>query len=105
VSQHLHQTARRGQTVALTTALGTFTLPPVEPEHLVLISGGGGITPVMSMLRTRCALGWQKPVTFLHYALTEADMLYREELDQLARTAPHVRLVRVFTDRPGTGDL
>jgi stearoyl-CoA 9-desaturase NADPH oxidoreductase len=32
-------------------------------------------------------------------------MLYREELDQLARTAPQVRLVRVFTDRPGTGDL
>ncbi len=59
----------------------------------------------MSMLRTRCALGWTKPVTFLHYALTEEDMLYREELEQIARTAPNVRLVRVFTDRPGTGDL
>jgi stearoyl-CoA 9-desaturase NADPH oxidoreductase len=77
VSQHLVQTASRGQTVALTTALGDFTLPAVEPEHLLLISGGSGITPVMSMLRTRCTLGWTKPVTFLHYALTEADMLYR----------------------------
>jgi stearoyl-CoA 9-desaturase NADPH oxidoreductase len=105
VSQHLQQTARRGQTVALTTALGTFTLPAAEPEHLLLISGGSGITPVMSMVRTRCALGWEKPVTFLHYALTEADMLYREELEQIARTAPNVRLVRSFTDRPGTGDL
>ncbi len=59
----------------------------------------------MSMLRTRCALGWTKPVTFLHYALTEPDMLYRDELAEIARTAPNVRLVRVFTDRPGTGDL
>ena len=50
-------------------------------------------------------LGWTKPVTFLHYALTEQDMLYRDELEQIARTAPNVRLVRVFTDRPGTGDL
>jgi ferredoxin-NADP reductase len=105
VSQHLQRTARRGQTVALTTALGTFTLPSAEPEHLLLISGGSGITPVMSMLRTRCALGWEKPVTFLHYALTETDMLYRDELEEIARTAPNVRLVRVFTDRPGTGDL
>jgi ferredoxin-NADP reductase len=59
----------------------------------------------MSMLRTRHALGWSKPVTFLHYALTSADMLYRQELEELARTAPGLRLVKVFTDEPGTGDL
>jgi ferredoxin-NADP reductase len=105
VSQHLRRTAHRGQTVALTTALGSFTLPSSEPEHLLLVSGGSGITPVMSMLRTRCGLGWEKPVTFLHYALTADDMLYREELERIARTARNVRLVRVFTDRPGTGDL
>jgi len=105
VSQHLRRLAAKGQTVALTTAQGAFTLPEAEPEHLLLISGGSGITPVMSMLRTRCALGWQKPVTFVHYSLTQADMLYREELEDLARTAPGVRLVRIFTEEPGTGDL
>jgi ferredoxin-NADP reductase len=57
------------------------------------------------MLRTRCALGWTKPVTFLHYALSGADMLYRQQLEELARTATGLRLVRVFTDEPGTGDL
>jgi ferredoxin-NADP reductase len=105
VSQHLRRAARKGQTVSLTTAQGTFRLPAAEPDHLLLISGGSGITPVMSMLRTRCALGWEKPVTFLHYALTESDMLYRDELEELARTAPHIRLVRVFTAEPGRGDL
>jgi ferredoxin-NADP reductase len=105
VSQHLRHTARKGQTVGLTTAQGTFTLPRMEPEHLLFISGGSGITPVMSMLRTRCALGWERPVTFLHYALTEADMLYRDDLSELARMYPGVRVVRVFTDEPGTGDL
>jgi ferredoxin-NADP reductase len=105
VSQHLRHFARKGQTVGLTTAQGSFTLPPSEPDHLLLISGGSGITPVMSMLRTRCDLGWNKPVTFLHYALTEADMLYRDDLSELARTYPAVRVVRAFTDEPGTGDL
>jgi len=105
VSQHLRRAARKGQIVSLTTAQGTFTLPAAEPDHLLLISGGSGITPVMSMLRTRCALGWEKPVTFLHYSLTESDMLYRDELEELARTAPHIRLVRVFTEEPGRGDL
>jgi ferredoxin-NADP reductase len=105
VSQHLHQAARRGQVVRITRAQGFFTLPRVEPEHLLLISGGSGITPVMSMLRTRCALGWTKPVTFVHYALTESDMLYRAELEAMARTAPGLRLVKIFTDQPGRGDL
>jgi stearoyl-CoA 9-desaturase NADPH oxidoreductase len=105
VSRHLRQFAERGQTVALTSAQGTFTLPETEPGHLLLISGGSGITPVMSMLRTRGARGWENPVTFVHYALTQADMLYRDELEELARTAPGVRLVRIFTDEPGRGDL
>jgi ferredoxin-NADP reductase len=105
VSQHLRQEARRGQILRLTNAQGTFTLPEREPEHLLLISGGSGITPVMSMLRTRCARGWTGPVTFVHYALTEEDMLYREELAALAGTAPGLRLIRVFTDEPGRGDL
>jgi ferredoxin-NADP reductase len=105
VSQHLRRFAEEGQTVGLTPAQGTFTLPETEPGHLLLVSGGSGITPVMSMLRTRCALGWENPLTFVHYALTHADMLYRDELDELARTAPGVRLVRIFTDEPGRGDL
>jgi len=105
VSQHLRRSATTGQVVALTRAQGLFTLPDAEPDAMLLISGGSGITPVMSMLRTRCALGWTKPVTFLHYALTGPDMLYRSELEELARTSPNLRLVNVFTDAPGTGDL
>jgi ferredoxin-NADP reductase len=105
VSQHLRQAARMGQTVGLSAAQGAFTLPESEPDHMLFISGGSGITPVMSMLRTRCARDWTNPVTFLHYALREADMLYRDELEALAATAANVRLVRVFTEEPGRGDL
>jgi ferredoxin-NADP reductase len=105
VSRHLRESAGKGLIVGLSAAQGLFTLPDTEPDRLLLVSGGSGITPVMSMLRTRCALGWTNPVTFLHYALTEPDMLYGDELEVVARTAPNVRLVRVFTDRPGTGDL
>ncbi len=105
VSRHLRETASRGQIVGLSRAQGLFTLPDVEPDRLLLVSGGSGITPVMSMLRTRCASGWTRPVTFLHYALTETDMLYGDEIAQLARTAPGIRVVRALTDAPGTGDL
>ncbi len=82
--------------MGLTPPAGDFTLPTVRPDRLLLISGGSGITPVMSMLRTLCAEGHDQPVTFVHYALTEADMIYRDELRPDGRGPP---------ERPPRADL
>lgn len=105
VSRFLKDHAAPGLVVGLTPANGDFTLPAVRPARLLLMSGGSGITPLMAMLRTLCAEGHTAPVTFVHYALTEADMIYRAELAALAAAHPTIRLVRIFTDAPGTGDL
>jgi ferredoxin-NADP reductase len=105
VSRHLKDHATVGLVVGLAPAAGEFTLPAVRPDRLLLMSGGSGITPVLSMLRTLCAEGHDGTVTFVHYALTEADMIYRDELAALGAAHPNVRLVRIFTDAPGTGDL
>lgn len=105
VSRHLKATAAVGQVVGLTPAAGSFVLPGERPERVLLMSGGSGVTPVMAMLRTLCDEGHAGPITFVHYALTEPDMIYRAELAELAAAHPNVRLVRIFTDAPGTGDL
>ena len=52
VSGHLLRAARAGTIVHLAGAQGMFALPDPRPERIVLISGGSGITPVLSMLRT-----------------------------------------------------
>ncbi len=57
VSQHLGAHAKPGLVVGLSQADGTFTLPEPRPERILLISGGSGITPVLSMLRTLCDEG------------------------------------------------
>ena len=72
---------------------------------MLLISGGSGVTPVMSMLRTLCDEGHGGPITFVHYALTAADHVYRDEVAALAAAHANVRVVRIYTDAPGTGDL
>ncbi len=105
VSRYLKDHAAAGLVVGLSPATGDFTLPAAPPARLLLMSGGSGITPVMAMLRTLCAEGHNGEVTFVHYALTESDMIYREELATLDATHANLRLVRIFTDAPGTGDL
>jgi ferredoxin-NADP reductase len=84
VSGHLLRAARTGAIVHLAGAQGMFTLPSPRPERIVLISGGSGITPVLSMLRTLVDEGHGGEVAFLHFARTEADWLYEPEVRALA---------------------
>jgi ferredoxin-NADP reductase len=98
VSRHLSETARPGLVVGLSPAAGDFVLPDERPERLLLVSGGSGITPVLSMLRTLCDEGHADPVTFLHYARSERSAPYRAELAALTQRHPNVRLVHVYTE-------
>ncbi|MGH2958407.1 MAG: flavin reductase family protein, partial [Solirubrobacterales bacterium] len=83
--------------VGLSPADGEFVLPAETPSDLLLISGGSGITPMMSILRTLCDEGHEEPITFVHYARTGRDAIYREELDQLSREHPNLTVIRVLT--------
>ncbi|HEY0903817.1 MAG TPA: iron-sulfur cluster-binding domain-containing protein [Marmoricola sp.] len=92
VSQFLVHEARPGQMVHLSQAQGEFTLTesPATPTNnrLLMISGGSGITPVMSQLRTLLRDGYDghvgRKVTFLHFARSPEDQIFAEELAEIA---------------------
>jgi ferredoxin-NADP reductase len=90
VSRHLQKHIAPGDIVHLGEARGDFVLPANRPERLVLISGGSGITPVMSMLRTLRDEGHGGHVTFIHYARTATDWLYRDEARALTGEVRYV---------------
>jgi ferredoxin-NADP reductase len=91
VSKFLVEEAQLGQIVHLSQAQGEFTLTesPATPtnNHLLMISGGSGITPVMSQVRTLLRDGYDahanRKVTFLHYARSEQDQIFAEELRRI----------------------
>jgi ferredoxin-NADP reductase len=93
VSQWLVANAEPGLVVGLTPAAGEFVLPADRPADILLISGGSGITPVLSMLRTLCAEGHTGAVTFLHYNATADAVLFGNDIDALAAAHPNVRIV------------
>ena len=62
-------------------AQGEFVLPDQVPEHVLFISGGSGITPVMSMLRSLQRRTHRGRVTFLHYAQSPEHQIFAAELD------------------------
>ena len=101
VSRHLHESLKPGDVVHLGDAAGDFVLPTLRPKRIALISGGSGITPVLSMLRTLCAEGYDGEIAFIHYARTAADWLYKREVEALAVTHPNLRVSYVATREGG----
>jgi stearoyl-CoA 9-desaturase NADPH oxidoreductase len=95
------RTARVGDVVELSQAMGEFMLPDPLPRRLLFVSGGSGVTPVLSMLGHLAAVGYQGVVSCLHYA--RGEVIAGEELASLARRL-RARLAVIRTDAaPGNG--
>ncbi|MGI8679379.1 MAG: ferredoxin reductase [Jatrophihabitans sp.] len=105
VSNYLYAHATPGMVLGLAQADGVFTLPKPRPEMILLLSGGSGITPVMSMLRTLCDEGYTGDVVFLHYAFTESHVSYLTELRALEAAHDNLRVVVAYTEQEAGGDL
>lgn len=82
VSRYLVQRARAGEVLTLSQALGDFVLPGERPSRLLFISGGSGVTPVMSMLRTLLDEGYRGELTFMHYARSADEVIFGEEVSR-----------------------
>lgn len=105
VSPWLYAHAAPGQVLELGPAQGDFALPEPRPERILLVSGGSGITPVFSMLRTLCDEGHRGPVAFLHYARRPELLAYAGELAALEAAHPNLRVLRAFSEAPEAGEL
>jgi stearoyl-CoA 9-desaturase NADPH oxidoreductase len=105
VSRHLHHHLQPGAVLHLAEAQGEFVLPAPRPPRLALISGGSGITPVLSMLRTLCDEGHAGEISFIHYARTQRDWLYRHEVAHLAEHHGNLRVSYVATREGATARL
>ena len=88
VSNYLHDRLQVGDTLELFPPAGEFTLTASE-KPLVLISGGVGITPTLSMLEA--ALATQRPIHFIHCARNANVHAFRNWVDELAEQHPQLQ--------------
>jgi stearoyl-CoA 9-desaturase NADPH oxidoreductase len=101
VSTYLRDHARPGMVVGLNGVGGDFVLPASRPRRILFVSGGSGITPVLSMARTMKAEGSDREIALIHYARTPAEACYRDELAAM----PGVRVLHGYSRSPEKGDL
>jgi stearoyl-CoA 9-desaturase NADPH oxidoreductase len=84
VSPYLVRRGRPGAIVGLGGVEGDFVLPEEVPDKLLFISAGSGITPIMSMLRSLDHRDEMNDVVLLHSARHPDDVIFGEQLRELA---------------------
>ena len=67
---------------------GFFTRPLDKAGPALFVATGTGITPLRSMIHTAVAGGHTAPVTLVFGVRAEVDLLYRDEMEALARAHP-----------------
>ncbi|HEY4297971.1 MAG TPA: ferric reductase-like transmembrane domain-containing protein [Paraburkholderia sp.] len=87
-----------GQRVYLDGPYGAFTIGNPTDMH-VLIAGGIGITPMMSMIRTLADRGDKRPLVLLYGSKTWDSLTFREELETL-KTRLDLKIVYVLSEPP-----
>ena len=102
VSRILHEDVGEGDTLDISAPFGKFTFTGVEAESIVLIGGGVGITPLMSVVRYLTDRGWRNPIHLLYCCRTTKDFIYQEELEYLQRRNPNLAVVATMTRESGT---
>ena len=108
MSAHLVAGVEPGTIVRLAAPQGNFVMPDPAPASVLFLTAGSGITPVMSMLRTlvrRGGVGGPGHIVHVHSAPTNADVLFAEELSQLADRHDGYRLHLRATRTEGRLDL
>jgi stearoyl-CoA 9-desaturase NADPH oxidoreductase len=93
VSAWLHDHVRPGHVLRLDPAAGDFALPATAPASLLFLSGGSGITPVMSMMRALAGADAVRDLTFVHHAQAGDHPIFGAELEALAGRHAGLRLV------------
>jgi ferredoxin-NADP reductase/DMSO/TMAO reductase YedYZ heme-binding membrane subunit len=102
-SGHLHDNLREGDVINISAPAGRFTFDGSQSKSIVLIGGGVGITPLMSILRYLTDRSWQGDIHFLYSAKSPHDIIFRRELDDLQRRFPNLHLHLTLT-RAGSAD-
>jgi ferredoxin-NADP reductase len=98
VSSYMHDVLVEGDLVEVRGPIGGyFVWEASTGGPLLLIGGGSGVVPLMSMIRHRAAAGSQVPTRLLYSSRTPDDVIYSEELESLQAKHDGLEVLYTFT--------
>jgi ferredoxin-NADP reductase len=101
VSPFFHEVAAVGDEIEVKAPLGGhFVWSADEPGPVILIGGGSGVVPLVSMVRHRAASGSSVPVALLYSSRAWHEVIFRDELIALDERRDGFDLTLTLTREP-----
>ena len=106
ISSHLHDAIEPGDRIQVGPPCGEFTVDPAtaSSKPIVLLAGGIGVTPLLSMARSIVHANPDASIYFLQAARNSTTHAFADELRGLAQAGSNVQ-TRVLFDSPLPGDV
>ncbi len=108
VSNHLRDTLKPGDMIEAKAPRGDFTLDTAEVRPAVLLAGGVGITPMISMARQVAHEGLRtrhvRPLTIFHSAQTTAQRAFFDAFRELEKSTDGAIRYISLIDQAGDGE-
>lgn len=106
VSGFFHEVAEPGDTIELRGPIGApFTWAPEDGGPVLLVAGGSGVVPLLSMARHRSAEGAEVPMVLLYSARTHAEVIAEAETRAMASADPRFRFLLNLSREAAGNDL
>lgn len=100
-SKFLHEEWREGHRIKVSAPAGKFYFAGHESNRIVLIAGGIGITPMMSVIRSLTDRNWSGEMYLLFSVREDKDIVFKSELADLQAKHRNLRVQYVVTSRDG----
>ncbi|TKK66311.1 2Fe-2S iron-sulfur cluster binding domain-containing protein [Ilyomonas limi] len=98
VSHYLHTQVHEGDLLQLTGPSGKFTFTGQEADSIVLIAGGVGVTPMMSVIRYLTDRSWKGDIYFFFSCKDEDNIIFREEIEYLQKRFPNLHVFIILNE-------
>ena len=93
-----------GTSVVASAPLGEFTYEPLRDAKTVIgIAGGSGITPFRAFAKAITEGDEDFNLTLLYGSRTKADAVFSDEIAEMAKNCPKIRLVNVLSEETADG--
>jgi ferredoxin-NADP reductase len=98
VSTYLHDVLVPGDRIEARGPIGGYFVWEARmAEPVLLIAGGSGVVPLMSMIRHRAAAGTRNPTALLYSSRTFEDVIYYNELEKLSTSNDRLQIFHTLT--------
>lgn len=102
VSRHINDLLKVGDHIEAGGPVGKFTFTGTEADSIVLIAGGVGITPMVSITRFLTERSWAGEIFFVYACRAPTDFIFANEVAALQRVNPKLRVAVTMSRPEGT---